>query len=177
MLQLLGFAVFVIVVSVAGAAWRTRPQFANARTEARFAFFVLVLAMAGVMASGPHLGPAVIGTAPVAVVAGWSLGRAMRGTLRFWNDPATGRLKFRGGAAYFVILAASALSRVFLRFLLTGSIASHTDPVGVIPQALMVLVGVLLFMDTGLYFARAQAIAEAAGERIQWRWFTLLRQA
>ena len=177
MLQLLGFAVFVIVVSVAGAAWRTRPQFANARTEARFAFFVMVLAMAGVMASGPHLGPAVIGTAPVAVVAGWSLGRAMRGTLRFWDDPATGRLKFRGGAAYFVILAASALSRVFLRFLLTGSIASHTDPVGVIPQALMVLVGVLLFMDTGLYFARAQAIAEAAGERIRWRWFTLLRQA
>jgi hypothetical protein len=101
----------------------------------------------------------------------------MRGTLSFWNDPATGRLKFRGGAAYFVILAVSALSRVFLRFVLTGSIASHTDPVGVIPQALMVLVGVLLFMDTGLYFARAQAIAEAAGERIQWRWFTLLRQA
>lgn len=177
MLQLLEFAVFVIVVSVAGAMWRTRPQFANARTEARFPFLVLVLAMAGVMASGPRLGPAVIATAPVALVAGWFLGRAMRGTLRFWNDPATGRLKFRGGAAYFVILAVSALNRVFLRFLLTGSIASHTDPVGVIPQALMVLVGVLLFMDTGLYFARAQAIAEAAGERIQWRWFTLPRQA
>jgi hypothetical protein len=176
-LQLVGFAAFVIVVSVAGAVWRTRPQFANARTEARFAFFVLVLAAAGVMASGPHLGPAVIASAPIALVVGWLLGRALQGTLRFWSDPATGRLRFRGGAAYFVILAVSALSRVFLRFLLTGSIASHTDPAGVVPQALMVLVGTLLFMDTGLYFARAQAISAAAGERIQWRWFALSRLA
>lgn len=177
MLQLVGFAAFVIVVSVAGAIWRTRPQFANPRTETRFAFVVLVLAVTGVMASGPRLGPAVIAMAPVALVAGWFLGRVLRGTLRFWTDPAGGRLKFRGGAAYFVILAVSALSRVFLRFVLTGSIASHTDPVGAIPQALMVLVGTLLFMDAGLYFARAQAIAAAAGERMQWRWITLRRPA
>jgi hypothetical protein len=177
MLPLVGFAAFVIVVSVAGAVWRTRPQFASPRGETRFAFFVLVLAVTGVMASGPHLGPAVIGLAPVAALAGWMLGRALQGTLRFWSDPDTGQVKFAGGKAYFVILAVSALSRVFLRYLLTGSIASHTDPTGVVPQALMVVAGALLFMDAGLYFARAQAIAAAAGERIRLRWLSMSRQA
>lgn len=177
MFALLGFAVFVIVVSVAGAAWRTRPQFASPRGETRFAFAVLVLAGAGVMASGPHLGPAVIASAPFAALVGWLLGGLLRGTLSFWSDPATGRLKFAGGKVYFVILAVSALSRVLLRYLLTGSIAGHSDPAGVLPQALMVLVGTLLFMDAGLYFARAQAIAAAAGERIQLNWLTLSRQA
>ena len=38
-------------------------------------------------------------------------------------------------------------------------------------------VGALLFIDPGLYFARAQAIASAAGERIRCHWFTLLRAA
>ena len=33
--------------------------------------------------------------------------------------------------------------------------------------------GALIFMDAGLYFARAQAIAAAAGERMSWRWFSL----
>jgi hypothetical protein len=172
MLALVGFVAFVIVFSVAGAAWRTRPQLANPRTEARFAFFVLVLAVAGVMSSGPNLGRYVVAAAPVALVAGWRLGRALRGTLSFWTDTATGRLKFRGGSIFFVVLAVSALSRVCLRYLLTGSIAGHSDPVGMVPQALMVLAGTLLFMDAGLYFARAQAIAAAAGERVSWRWFS-----
>jgi hypothetical protein len=73
-----------------------------------------------------------------------------------------------------VILAASALGRIFLRYVLTGSLASHADPVDAISQALMVVVGMLLFMDTGLYFARAQAIAAAAGERVDWRWFSVV---
>ena len=173
MLQLLAFVGFVIVVSVAAAAWRTRPQFANPRTETRFAFFVLVLAGAGVMATGPRLGPIVIAAAPLMLVAGWLIGRVLRGTLRFWTDPATGRLKFRGGAVYFVILAVSALSRVGLRYLLTGSIAGQSEPTGLVPEGLMVLTGSLLFMDTGLYLARAQTIASAAGERIDWQWLRL----
>ena len=173
MLQLLAFVGIVIVVSVAAAAWRTRPQFANPRTETRFAFFVLVLAGAGVMATGPRLGPIVIAAAPFMLVAGSLIGRVLRGTLRFWTDPGTGRLKFRGGAWYFVILAVSALSRVSIRYLLTGSIASQSEPSGLVPEGLMVLTGSLLLMDTGLYLARAQAIALAAGERINWRWLRL----
>jgi len=173
----LAFAAFVVVVSAATARWRTRPQAAHPRTEARFAFLVLALAVAGVMAAGPHLGPAVIATAPVMVALGWLLGRAMRGTLRFWTDPATGRLMFSGGAVYFVILAVSAISRVSLRYFLTGSIAGHSDPTGLFAQALMVAAGALLFLDAGLYLARAQAIAAAAGERIQLTWFRLTRLA
>lgn len=177
MFTLIGIVAFVIVVSVAGTLWRTRPQVANPRVEARFAFFVLVLAAAGVAASDPHLGPYVIAAAPFALASGWVLGRALRGTLRFWTDPVAGALKFSGGAVYFSILAVSALSRIFLRYLLTGSIASHSDPVGAWPQALMVLVGVLLFVDTGLYLARAQAIASAAGQRMTWRWLGLRSSA
>ena len=170
MLQLAGFIVFVVVVSGMGAGWRTRPQFANARTETRFAYFVLVLAVAGVMAGGPHLGPYVVASAPFLLAVGWLLGTRLTGTIRFWTDPATGRLMFAGGAAYFVILAVSAMGRVSLRYFLTGSIAGQGDPAGFVPQALMVVAGSLLFIDTGLYFARAQAIAAAAGERISWRW-------
>ncbi|HYM67109.1 MAG TPA: hypothetical protein VEW68_07450 [Patescibacteria group bacterium] len=177
MFVLLGVAAFVIVVSAVGAWWRTRPQVARPRTEARFAFFVLVLAAAGVMATGPHLGPAVIAAAPAMMVAGWMLGRALRGTLNFWTEPATGRLMFSGGAVYFVILAISAMGRLFIRFALTGSVAVHSDPSGAPAQAVMVLAGALLFMDTGLYFARAQAIARAAGERIQLGWFRFTGQA
>jgi hypothetical protein len=170
----IGMIAFVVVASVAGAIWRTRPQFVNPRTEARFVLFVLMLAVVGVTTSGPSLGKYVIAGAPIALFIGWQLGRALEGTLRFWTDPGTGRLKFRGGAAYFVILAASALGRIFLRYVLTGSLASHADPVDAISQALMVVVGMLLFMDTGLYFARAQAIAAAAGERVDWRWFSVV---
>lgn len=173
MLAVFGVVALVVVVSVAGGIWRTRSQFANARTEARFALFVLVLAIAGVMSTGPNLGRYVIAAIPVALAAGWLLGRALQGTLRFWTDAASGRLKFRGGAAYFVILAVSALVRIFLRYLMTGTLVSHTDPVGAIPQALMVIAGAMLFVDTGLYFARAQAIAAAAGERMSWSWFRI----
>jgi hypothetical protein len=172
MFALIAVVVVLIGLSVAGTFWRTRPQVANARTEARWALFVLVLAGASLSSIGPDLGRYVVAAIPVAMVVGWLLGGALKGTLSFWIDPATGRMKFRGGAAYFVILAVSALSRVFLRYLLTGSLVSHTDPVGVIPQSLMVVAGALLFMDAGLYFARAQAIAGAAGERISWRWFS-----
>jgi hypothetical protein len=170
---LFGIVVVVIVVSVTGAIWRTRHQFANPRTEARWVFLILVVAGAGLMSTGPNLGRYVIAAIPVALVAGWLLGRALEGTLSFWSDPATGRTMFRGGAAYFVILAVSALSRIFLRYVFTGSLVSHTDPVGLIAQALMVTAGALIFMDAGLYFARAQAIAAAAGERMSWRWFSL----
>jgi len=38
----------------------------------------------------------------------------------------------------------------------------------------MVLTSALLFADTGLYLARAQAIAAAAGERLSWRWVSVL---
>ncbi|MFI5282132.1 MAG: hypothetical protein ACHQ0J_03280 [Candidatus Dormibacterales bacterium] len=117
-----------------------------------------------------------IATAPVMLVLGWFLGRALRGTLKFWTDDS-GRHMFSGGAAYFVILAVSAMGRVFIRYLLTGSIAGHGDPAGLLPQASMVVAGALFFADTGLYFARAQAIAAASGERIQARWFRLTRTA
>ena len=174
MLVVLGVVALIIAVSLAGALWRTRPQYANPRNEARFAFFVLILAAAGVMASGPHLGPYVIVAAPPALIAGWLLGRGLRSTLSFWPDPTSGRLKFRGGVLYFVILGSSALTRLSLRYLLTGSIASQVDPAGAIPQVLMVLASALLFADTGLYFARAQAIAAADGQRLSWRWLSML---
>lgn len=177
MVQLAGFAVFVMVLSAAGAVWRTRPQFANPRTETRFAYFVLVLAVVGVMASGPRLGPYVIASAPFLLAAGWLAGTALTGTLRFWTDPQTRRLKFAGGAVYFVILAISAVGRLSLRYFLTGSIAGQADPTGLWPQVLMVVAGSLLFMDAGLYFARAQAIAAAAGERMTWRWLRISGRA
>ena len=177
MMQLAGFFLFVIALSAAGAVWRTRAQFANPRTETRFAYFVLVLATTGVMASGPRLGPYVIASAPVMLAVGWFAGTTLAGTLRFWTDPRTGRLKFAGGAAYFVILAVSAMGRLSLRYFLTGSIAGQGDPTGLWPQVLMVAAGSLLFMDAGLYFARAQAIAAAAGQRMTWRWLRISGRA
>lgn len=175
MLLLLAFVVFVTVVSAVGAAWRTRPQVANLPAETRFAFAVLVLAGASVLSTGPRLGPYVVGLAPLAFAAGWLVGRSLAGTLKFWIDPASGKPMFRGGAVYFVVLASSALTRLFLRYLLTGSITSHHDPAGLVPQALMVVAGALLFMDAGLYFARAQAMASSAGRRLDWRWLRLVR--
>lgn len=172
MTAVVGVVALIIVVSIAGTIWRTRPQFANPRTEARWAFLILVVAVAGLMSTGPNLGRYVIAAIPVAMVTGWLVGRALQGTITFWTDPASGRMKFRGGGAYFLILAVSALSRIFLRYLLTGSLVSHTDPVGLVRQALMVAVGALIFMDAGLYFARAQAMGAAAGERMSWGWFS-----
>ena len=175
MLLLIAIAVFIAVVSAAGAAWRTRPQAVSLPAETRFAYGVLALAAVSVLSAGPHLGPFVVGLAPLALAGGWLLGRHLAGTLKFWTDAESGRLMFRGGAVYFVLLASSALSRVFLRYSLTGSIAGHQDPSGLVPQALMVLVGALIFMDAGLYFARAQAMASCAGARLDWRWLRLLR--
>lgn len=170
---LVAFGVFVVVVSAVGAAWRTRPQHSSPRGELRFAAVVAILAFAGAVSSGPRLGPFVLAAAPVAACAGWVAGRLLGGTMRFWNDAATGRPMFSGGAVYFFVLAASAMTRVTLRYFLTGSIVSHSDPSGFVPQASMVLAGALLFADAGLYLARAQAIATAAGERMTVRWLRL----
>ncbi len=152
------FAVVIVLAMVGlGVRRRIRPQPVRvSRVLVSFGIIVLVIGFSIVGTGGHTLLSSPLGLAlvPVSLGVGVFLGALLVRTMRFWTDPATGRVWAQGGALFAVILVGTIALRFAVRFLASGSVSGGLGAPAT-GGSLNVLSVDLLFLSLGLWGARA----------------------
>jgi hypothetical protein len=145
----------VIVVAVMGR--RIRPQPVNPTRYLVTALIFVAIAVFAIGSAGTELlsDPLAIALAPVLLAAGVGLGVLLVRTMRFYIDPASGRLWMRGGLVYVAVFVATLVVRFGAEYLsggfsgggFSGRVTSHS------PLAIVAVD--LLFLSIGMWVTRA----------------------
>lgn len=140
---------------------RTRPQRVRLTRTVLYTVLIVLVSLESLLANLAVLrNPVFLGIAPLALLAGITLGGVMMRTIRFWRDHETGHVWMSGGVAYVAIWLATLALRLGVEYAATGNfspteLSRPTDA----PTLLSILASDLLFLSMGLWLARGYALA------------------